>query len=138
DDVDLVVGVEKWHGKRYIGFEGSYGFGRDRVTTGWQKASLRDLDQSASAPGRPVHTYRTRRPLTSGEIVPVDVALGPSATLFGPGDSLRLVVAGRWLWPANPLTGSFPARYGRMPSGRCTVHWGPDRPARLLVPRIPP
>ncbi|WP_347350333.1 CocE/NonD family hydrolase [Intrasporangium sp.] len=137
DDVDLVVGVEKWRGRRYVGFEGSYGFGRDRVATGWQQASLRRLDESASTTGEPVHTFLTRRPLVPGEVVAVDVALGPSATLFRAGESLRLVVAGRWLWPANPLTGQFPARYRRSPSGRCTLHWGPDRPAHLLVPRIP-
>lgn len=137
DDVDLVAGVEKWRGKRYVGFEGSYGFGRDRVATGWQKASLRQLDELASTAAEPVHTYRTPQRLGPGEVVPVDVALGPSATLFRRGDSLRLVVAGRWLWPVNPLTGQFPARYRRGPAGRCTLHWGPDRPAHLLVPRIP-
>ncbi|MGH3436411.1 MAG: CocE/NonD family hydrolase [Sciscionella sp.] len=137
DDVDLVVGVEKWRGKRYVGFEGSYGFGRDRVATGWQKASLRQIDEIASTTGEPVHTFRTRQPLGPGEIVPVDVALGPSATLFRPGDSLRLVIGGRWLWPTNPFTGNFPARYSHTPSGRCTLHWGPDRNAHLLVPHIP-
>lgn len=137
DDVDLVIGVEKWCGTRYVGFEGSYGFGRDRVTTGWQKASLRRLDAAASTVGQPVHTYRTREPLRSGEVVPVDIALGPSATLFRPGESLRLVIGGRWLWPSNPLTGNFPARYERASSAVCTLHWGPDRPAHLLIPRIP-
>jgi predicted acyl esterase len=137
DDVDLVVGVEKWRGVEYVGFEGSYGFGRDRVTTGWQKASLRERDDVASTAAEPVHTYRTHQPLQPEEIVAVDVALGPSATLFRPGESLRLVVAGRWIWPANPLTGNFPARYRRARAGRCTLHWGPERPAHLLVPRIP-
>lgn len=138
DDVDLVVGVEKWRGGQYVGFEGSYGFARDRVTTGWQRASLRRLDERASTTGQPVHTYRQREPLRPGDIVPVDIALGPSSTLFRAGESLRLVVAGRWLWRANPLTGQFPARYVHTPAGRCTLHWGPDRPAHLLVPRIPP
>jgi uncharacterized protein len=50
DDIDLFVGVEKWHGQRYVPFEGSYGFGRDRITTGWLKASLRRLDEPG--PGR--------------------------------------------------------------------------------------
>jgi len=40
-DIDLFAGVEKWHGRTYIPFEGSYGFGRHRITTGWLKASLR-------------------------------------------------------------------------------------------------
>ncbi|WP_417562698.1 CocE/NonD family hydrolase [Microbacterium sp.] len=138
DDVDLVAGVEKWRGGEYVGFEGSYGFGRDRVATGWQKASLRELDEQASRVGEPVHTFRAPQPLTPGQIVPVDIALGPSATLFRAGESLRLVIGGRWLWPANPLTGNFPARYHCTRRGGCTLYWGPDRPAQLLVPRIPP
>lgn len=138
DDVDLVAGVEKWRDGRYLGFEGSYGFGRDRVATGWQKASLRELDEEASTAGGPVHTFRESQPLERGEIVPVDVALGPSATLFRAGETLRLVIGGRWLWPVNPLTGNFPARYPSTGSRRCTLHWGPDRPAHLLIPRIPP
>ena len=137
DDVDLTVGVEKWRGTRYIGFEGSYGFGRDRVTTGWQKASLRELDERGSTPAQPVHTYRNRQPLHRGQIVPIDIALGPSATLFRAGESLRLVIAGRWLWPRNPFTGQFPAHYRPSPRGRVTLHWGPDQPAHLLVPHIP-
>ena len=45
---DLFAGVEKWRGRRYVGFEGSYGFGRDRIASGWLQASLRELDQQAS------------------------------------------------------------------------------------------
>jgi uncharacterized protein len=137
DDVNLFAGVEKWRGGRYVPFEGSYGFGRDRITTGWLKASLRALDEDSSRPFEPVPSCRHRQPLTAGQVVPVDIALGPSATLFRAGETLRLVVAGRWLWPLNPLTGQFPAAYEKGPGGRCTVHWGPERPARLLIPVIP-
>lgn len=136
DDVDLYVGVEKWRHGRYVPFEGSYGFGRDRVTTGWLRASMRELDAHRSQPFEPVPTFTTPAPLEPGAVVPVDIPLGPSATLFRAGDRLRLVVAGRWLWPRNPLTGQFPAGYERGPRGRCTLHWGPDRQARLLVPVI--
>jgi predicted acyl esterase len=136
DDVDLFAGVEKWRGHTYIPFEGSYGFGRDRVTTGWLKASLRALDEQASRPFEPVHRLDQRQPLAPGQIVQADIALGPSATLFRGGDALRLVVAGRWLWPHNLLTGQFPAAYEASPKGRCTLHWGPQRQARLLVPVI--
>ena len=41
DDADLFVGVEKWRDGRFVPFEGSYGYGRDRVSTGWQRVSLR-------------------------------------------------------------------------------------------------
>jgi uncharacterized protein len=129
--------VEKWRGRRYIPFEGSYGFGRDRITTGWQKASLRALDEHESRPFEPVPTFARREPLAPGQIVQLDIALGPSATLFRAGETLRLVVAGRWLWPLNPLTGQFPAAYQKGPAARCALHWGPDHQTRLLVPVIP-
>ena len=137
DDVDLVVGIEKWVGDRYIGFEGSYGFGRDRITTGWQNVALRALDLERSRPFEPVPACTRRAPLTPGEVVPVDIALGPSATRFHAGEQLRLVVAGRWLSPRNPLTGQFPAAYRTSRRGTCTLHWGPDRDAHLLLPVIP-
>ncbi len=137
DDVDLFAGVEKWRGRSYVPFEGSYGFGRDRITTGWLKASLRALDEQRSRPFEPVPTFRCRQPLEPGHVVQADIALGPSATLFRAGETLRLVVAGRWLWPRNPLTGQFPAAYQKGPDGRCTLHWGPENQARLLVPVIP-
>ena len=137
DDVDLFAGVEKWRGHTYIPFEGSYGFGRDRLTTGWLKASLRALDEQSSRPFDPVPALSHRQPLAPGQIVPADIALGPSATFFRAGETLRLVVAARWLWPVNPLTGQFPAAYQRGPRGRCAVHWGPHRQAHLLVPIIP-
>jgi uncharacterized protein len=137
DDVNLVIGAEKWRAGRRVDFEGSYGYGRDRVTTGWQKASLRELDHGASTDAQPVHTFANLQPLEPHEIVPVDIALGPSSTLFRAGESLRLLVAGRWLTPRNPLTGQFPANYRPSPAGDCTLYWDPDRPARLLIPAIP-
>jgi len=136
DDVDLFAGVEKWRGGEYVPFEGSYGFGRDRVTTGWMKASLRRLDDNESRPFDPVPSCASFQPLNPGEIVQADIALGPSATMFRAGETLRLVIAGRWLWPTNPLTGQFPAAYRHGQRGRCTVHWGPARPARLLIPVV--
>jgi predicted acyl esterase len=137
DDVDLFAGVEKWRGRAYVPFEGSYGFGRDRITTGWLKASLRALDEPNSQPFDPVPAFTRRESLAPGQVVAADIALGPSATLFRAGETLRLVVAGRWLWPHNPFTGQFPAAYEKGPNARCTLRWGPDHQARLLVPVIP-
>ncbi|MFB6628491.1 CocE/NonD family hydrolase [Streptomyces sp. NPDC056362] len=137
DDMDLVVGVEKWSGGRFVPFEGSYGYGRDRVATGWQNLALRALDTDRSRPFEPVPACLVREPVTAGDIVPVDIALGASSTLFRAGDQLRLVVVGRWLSARNPFTGQFPASYRTRTQGRCTLHWGPDQPAHLLLPHIP-
>jgi uncharacterized protein len=137
DDANLFVGVEKWRDGRFVGFEGSYGYGRDRVTTGWQRVSLRALDAELSRPWEPLPTCAEAQPVTAGEVVRVDVALGPSATLFRAGERLRLVVAGRWLCPGNPLIGQFPAAYADPPRGRVTLHWGPRHDAHLLIPEVP-
>jgi uncharacterized protein len=137
DDANLFVGVEKWRDGQFVPFEGSYGYGRDRVTTGWQRVSLRALDSEASRHWEPVPILTDPRPLRPGEVVGVDIALGPSATQFRAGEQLRLVVAGRWLAPRNPLTGQFPSAYHPSPRGRITLHWGPAYDAHLLVPEIP-
>jgi hypothetical protein len=140
DDLNLFVGVEKWRGGRFVPFEGSYGYGRDRVATGWQRVSLRALDADASQPWEPVSDAVDPQRLRAGEVVAVDVALGHTATLWRAGEQLRLVVAGRWLSPRNPFTGQFPAAYPHPPRGRAILHWGsdrlPDSPPHLLVPEI--
>ena len=136
-DANLFVGVEKWRDGTFVEFEGSYGYGRDRVTTGWQRVALRALDPQLSQPWDPVPACTERRPVPAGEVVAVDVALGPSATLFRAGEQLRLVVAGRWLCQRNPVVGQFPTAYPNPPRGRVTLHWGPRYDAHLLIPEIP-
>jgi hypothetical protein len=69
------------------------------------------------------------------------VALVPSR-LARPGherafEEVRLVIAGRWTWLRNPLTGQFLAAYQEGPKGKATLHWGPHHQARLVVPVIP-
>lgn len=137
DDLNLFVGVEKWRNGRFVPFEGGFGYGRDRIATGWQRASLRRLDPDQSTPWEPVPLCAERQPLPAGEVVAVDVALGPSATLFRAGEQVRLVVAGRWLSARNPLTGQFPLAYPHSPRGRAILHWGPGREANVLLPVIP-
>ncbi|HWT48351.1 MAG TPA: CocE/NonD family hydrolase [Mycobacterium sp.] len=137
DDANLFVGVEKWRDGRFVGFEGSYGYGRDRVATGWQRVSLRALDPELSQPWEPVAACTVPQPVPAGEVVAVDIALGPSATLFRAGEQLRLVVGGRWLCSRNPLTGQLPAAYANSPRGRVTLHWGPRYDAHLLIPEVP-
>lgn len=137
DDANIFVGVEKWRDGKFVPFEGSFGYGRDRVATGWARVALRRLDVERSQPWEPVPTCTDPQQAPTGEPVAVDVALGPSSTLFRPGEQLRLIVAGRWLAPSNPLTGSFPSRYARSPRGEVSLHWDPEHPGYLLLPVIP-
>jgi hypothetical protein len=119
-----------------VPFEGSYGFGLDRVTSGWLKLSHRLLDAELSRPFEPVHRDDATRPLAPGEVVEAEIALGPSATFFRAGEELRLVLGGRWTHPRNPITGQFPAAYEPSPDCTVRVHCGGEPAARLLVPAI--
>ncbi len=138
EDVYLFVGVQKLRAGRVVPFEGSYGYGFDRVTTGWLKASLRKLDPGRSTPWRPVHTYDEFQQLKPGEVVPVDIALLPSATFFRKGEQVRLDVQGHWFPARNPLFGQFPSAYERGPRGTCVLHCGGEHGAWLRMPVIPP
>ncbi len=123
-------------GKRYVPFEGSYGFGRDRVTTGWLKSVAAPARQEQFPALRPGADLDRPRAAGSGQVVQADIAARAVVDAVPCRDRLRLVVAGRWLWRRNPLTGQLPAAYRRAPRAICMLHWGPDRPARLLVPVI--
>ena len=138
EDVYLFVGVQKLRAGRVVPFEGSYGYGFDRVTTGWLKASLRKLDSTRSTPWRPVHTYDEFQPLRPGEVVPVDIALSPSGTYFRKGEQMRLDVQGHWFSTRNPLFGQAPAAYEDGPQGSCLLHCGGEHSARLRIPIIAP
>jgi predicted acyl esterase len=135
-ELNLFVGVEKWSDGAYVPFEGSYGYGRDRITQGHLRASLRALDSAASAPHRPEHAYLTPAPLTPHEPVPLTISLADSSTRFRAGDELRLIVAGRYLEPRNPVTGHFPAHYVPSAPAWCSVLWGAGMLPVLRVPTV--
>ncbi len=134
DDVYLFAGIRKVRRGCIVGFQGSYGFDRDLVARGWLKASHRRTDPARSVPWLPFHPHDRHEPLRPGEIVPVDIALLPSATLFRAGESLRLELRGRQFFLQNPVVGQFPAGYERSPRGTCVLHCGGHYPAVLLLP----
>ncbi|WP_255605960.1 CocE/NonD family hydrolase [Mycolicibacterium xanthum] len=136
EDAHLFVGVEKWRAGAYLPFEGSYGYGRDRIADGRLRLALRPIgDPDAGAAADP--PFDTLHPLRAGEAVDTYITLSNSSTMFRAGDELRLLVAGRYLEPVNPLFGHFPARYVPSRHGRADVHWGPGS-STLSLPVIPP
>jgi predicted acyl esterase len=138
DDLLIFAGVRKLRDGREIMFEGSYGFGRDLVTRGWLRASHRHVDLARSDPWRPFLTHDRVEKLSPGQIVPVDIELRPSSTLFRKGDVLRLDVQGRYFYARHHLFGQFPAAYEESDRGTAALHLGADHDAHLLVPIIPP
>ena len=81
--------------------------------------------------------------LEPGEIVPVEIEIWPSSTLFRQGETLQLTVQGGDFsyTKSNPL----PVEHGRIPvshartvnRGRHTLHTGGRYDSHLLVPVIP-
>ncbi len=138
DDPRLFVGVEKWSGGAPIPFNGSYGYGRDLVAQGRLRLALRELDTQRSTPHQPEHTFQTLQPINDNEQIEVLIPLSSSATLFHAGDSLRLIIAGRYPEPRNPLFGHFPTYYEPSTKGKATIHWTTDRPSTLEIPVIAP
>ena len=122
-DAHLFVAISKAREREGdLPFEGLFGFGRDVVAKGWLRVAHRQSDERAE-------------PLMPGEIAPVEIEILPFATWFARGDTLRLVVQGRWFWPRNPFFGMFPGTYAPSPRGVVTLHLGDAYDAYLLVPR---
>jgi predicted acyl esterase len=122
DDVHLFAGVREISGGTETTFEGSFGFNRAMVSTGWQRAAFRELDDTLSTPHQPVHTFLRKQLLTPREIVPVDIEMRPHATRFRAGDVLRLDIRGTWHYPTDPIRGQFPAGYQPSKAGTFVVH----------------
>ncbi len=96
NDLDLFVVLRKLDptGKEVF-FSGFNGYERDSVAKGWLRASHRELDSSLSMPLRPWHSHTRIQKVRSGEIVPVEIEIWPSATLFEAGSTLQVTIQGQ-------------------------------------------
>lgn len=95
DDLDLFVVLRKIDSAgREIFFSGYNGYEHDAVAKGWLRASHRELDASLSTPLRPWHRHVRIQKLRPGDIVPLEIEIWPSATLFETGSTLRLTIQG--------------------------------------------
>jgi uncharacterized protein len=131
NDTVLTAAVRKFRAGREVHFQGSYGFGGDVVTKGWQRVAHRELDDTLTTEQQPVHTHARAEPVAPGEVTPLELALLPHATRFRAGDELRLQLSGRWVFPRNPFTGQFPAGYQRPTAATCVVLAGGEHPSSL-------
>ncbi|EAQ29214.1 hypothetical protein NAP1_00540 [Erythrobacter sp. NAP1] len=133
DDMDLFIGVRKLDRQgREVHFFAKTGYIKGPVAMGWLRASQRELDETRSTPWQPVLLHQDAAPLTPGEIVPVEIEILPSSTLFRAGETLRLVIQGRDLFDHPALAHGYPVNRGQH-----TVHAGGKYDSHLLVPVIP-
>ena len=133
DDLDLFVVVRKLdlHG-REVHFFGYNGFRNDSVAKGWLRASHRGTDPERSRPGRPWHTHAHAEPARPGDIVPVEIEILPSSTLFESGTTLQVDVLGH-------DAARYPAfRHARTVNrGEHSIYTGGQYDSHLLIPRVP-
>ncbi len=126
------------------------------VAQGWLRASHRKLDPALSIEWRPYHTHDEAQPLRAGEIVTLDIELWPTSIVVPAGHRLALSVRGRDYEFAkstgarlsnfkNELRGCGPFlhddprdRPQAVFGGRTSLHLGPQHPAFVLFPIIPP
>lgn len=95
DDLDLFVVLRKLDSSgKEVFFSGYNGYEHDGVAKGWLRASHRELDPSRSTPLRPWHSHTRIQKVQPGDIVPLEIEIWPSATLFEAGSTLQLTIQG--------------------------------------------
>jgi hypothetical protein len=125
------------------------------VGQGWLRASQRKLDKKLSLPYRPYHTHDEKQPLKPGEVYELDVEIWPTCIVVPKGYRIALTIRGKDYEHdgaaatlsnmKNPMRGCGPFVHDdetdRPPAlfgGKVTLHMGPQRPAHVLLPVIPP
>jgi len=138
DDMDLFVTVRKYNaGGHQVCFDCDAAPGRAPVARGWLRLSRRELDEKLSRPWWPVpRSVAPGQPgqkVRPGEIVPCEIAIWPSSTVFHAGESLAVDVSGRYGVKDDLLRG-FNSLVNR---GRHSIYTGGTYDSHLLVPVIP-
>ncbi len=134
-DMDLFVGVKKFDERdEEVTFYAKTGYTLGPAAMGWLRVSERELDEEKSTPWQPVLTHSNSQPIAPDEIVPVEIEILPSSTLFRAGESLQLVVQGTDLFEHPALAHEFSAEINL---GTHTIHTGPEWDSHLLIPVIP-
>ena len=102
NDMELSVSVEKRdaQGKGFVRLLGEGATGAV-AATGLLRVSQRELDAARSTPSEPYLLHRKEQLLNPGEIVPVDIAIWPMATLYHAGEQLTLTIAANRPTPTN-------------------------------------
>jgi len=95
DDLDLFVVLRKLDSSgSEVFFSGYNGYEHDGFAKGWLRASHRELDPLRSTPLRPWHSHARIHKIRAGDVVPLEIEVWPSATLFEAGTSLQLTIQG--------------------------------------------
>ena len=130
--LEEVVGQGRVAKGNEVQFRGMNGFGADMAARGQMRVSQRELDEKLSTPWQPMQKFKGEQRLKPGQIVPVEIALLPSSTLFRKGESLRLYIQGHC-----PVDQPLLYYDWLINKGRHTIHTGGKYDSYLQIPVIP-
>ncbi len=131
-DLDLFVNLRKFDAAgQEVFFYGYNGFEKDGVAKGWLRVSHRAVDPQRSRPGMPWHSHLRAEPVRKDEIVPVDIEILASSTLFEAESTLRVDVLGH-------DADRYPAFRHRPTAnqGWHSIHTGARYDSHLLMPVV--
>jgi putative CocE/NonD family hydrolase len=135
DDMDLFVAVQKYDA---FGNEVTYPyfmqFDDGVVALGWLRVSHRELDKAKSTPYQPVLTHGRELKLKPNEIVPVEIEIWPSGTIFHAGDTLRVLVQGRDIRAYDKKWVVQYRHEDTVNQGKHIIHSGGEYDSHLLIP----
>ncbi|MFW7348371.1 MAG: CocE/NonD family hydrolase [Pigmentiphaga sp.] len=136
DDMDLFVAIQKLDKSgRHVGLPFFSAQEDGPVALGWLRVSHRELDPMRSTPSVPWHLHAREEKLNAGEIVPVEIEIWPSSTLFRKGERLRLVIKGDDIYRYGE--GTFTSSHATRNKGRHVIHTGGRYDSHLLLPFVP-
>lgn len=132
-NMDLFVAIKKYDriGDE-VTFYGKTGYTKTPVALGWLRVSQRELDPMRSTPLQPYLKHERSLKLKRGEVVPVEIEILPSSTLFRAGETLEVAIQGHDHSEHHAL-----AHENTVNRGKHVVHIGGDYDSHLLVPVIP-
>jgi len=138
DDMDIFVSIKKYDRRgNEVCFPDFNHIENGQVAKGWLRASHRELDTENSTPYLPVLKHKNLLKLTKGEIVPVEIEILPSGTLFKAGESLVVIIKGSEIvidYTPAPARGY--AHTQTVNKGTHSIYVGGKYDSHLLVPVI--
>ena len=107
------------------------------VASGWLRVSHRELDEKKSTPYQPFYKHLKEIKLKPGEIVPVDIEILSSSTLFERGEKLQVIVQGSDVYSYRLPKSQIIEHASIVNKGEHAIYTGGKYDSHLLVPVIP-
>jgi putative CocE/NonD family hydrolase len=133
NDMDLFVTLKKFdHNGNEVVFDSCHAPRRYVVALGWMRLSKRQLDPELSTRWNPIQDLTTENKVNPGQIVPAEIEIIFSSTLFRKGETLRLIVSGKTQVQSTRY------KYTDINAGLHSIYTGGDYDSYLQIPVIPP